>query len=150
MCMSKGCAAYPGEIAAPTDLLRLADEYRRAAETIAGLGRRGVPISRAPYRLTAIHAIELYLNSLLLHAGHAPSHVRGLQHDLAARAELAVAAGLVLRKRTASHLKTMAISREYLATRYDPEFTASSSQANRLAATLREVAAKVRLAVRTE
>jgi hypothetical protein len=145
--MSNGRTPYPGDVAAPTELLRLADEYHRAAVMIAGLGRPGDPISRAPYRLTAIHAVELYLSALLLHKGHEASVIRGLQHDLAARADLAVAKGLMLRKRTASHLKAIVNSREYVVTRYEPELPSTLSQVNRLAATLDEVATKVRAAL---
>ncbi|CAN7626667.1 hypothetical protein LJR219_004856 [Phenylobacterium sp. LjRoot219] len=137
-------ARYPGDLAGPTDLLRLADEYRRAAGALAAIGRPGDPISRAPYRLSAIHAVELYLNALLLHLGHTPAKVRGLQHDLAARTDLAIAGGLALRKRTEAHLRAMAGSREYLVSRYGPEMTSTLSQVNRLAATLDEVALKVR------
>lgn len=135
-------AKYPGEEAGAADLLRLADEYRLAAGALIGLGRRGEPISRAPYRLSAIHAVELYLNAVLLHCGRHSAAVRGLQHDLAARAELAACAGLVLRKRTADHLRSLAASREYLLSRYAPEPECSLSQLNRLAATLEEVATK--------
>jgi hypothetical protein len=146
--MARGLTPYPGDVAAPTEVLRLADEYRQAALAIATHGRRGDPISRAPYRLTAIQAVELYLNALLLHRGTEPSRLRGLQHDLAARADLALENGLVLRKRTTAHLKAMASSREYLVSRYGPELTSTLSQLNRIAATLDEVAAKVGTAVR--
>jgi hypothetical protein len=142
--MSEVRAPYPGDIAAPADVLRLAEEYRKAAVVVATLGRKGDPISRAPYRLTAIHAVELYLNALLLHAGHTPSRIRGFQHDLAARTELALETGLRLRKRTEAHLREMATSREYLVSRYGPELTSTLSQVNRLGATLDEVATKVR------
>lgn len=145
--MASTYAPYPGELATPADLLRLADEYRQAAIVVAGLGRKGEPLSRAPFRLTAIHAFELYLSALLLHAGHEPGHIRGLQHDLAARAELSMQLGLRLRKRTADHLRTMSGAREYLVSRYGPELSASLSQVNRLSATLDEVATKVRLAL---
>jgi hypothetical protein len=107
------------------------------------LGRRGDPLSRAPCRLSAIHAIELYLNALLLFRGQETSRIRGLQHDLAARTQMAIANGLQLRKRTAEHLSAMAGNREYLVTRYGPEMTATISQINRLTATLDEVANKV-------
>jgi hypothetical protein len=100
-------------------------------------------LSRAPCRLTAIQSIELYLNALLLHVGHEPSRIRGMQHDLFARTDLAIASGLHLRKRTAAHLSMMTGNREYLVTRYGPEMTATSSQINRLTATLEEVANKV-------
>jgi len=121
----------------------LAEEYRKAAHLLLQLGRRGDPLSRAPCRLSAIHAIELYLNALLLFMGQETSRIRGLQHNLAARSEMAIANGLQLRKRTAAHLSAMAGNREYLVTRYGPEMTATISQINRLTATLDEVANKV-------
>lgn len=138
---------YPGDLATPEEVLRLADAYRQAAMTLAGLGRRGDPVSRAPYRQAAIHAIELYLNALLLRAGHAPGLIRGLQHDFVARSALATACGLILRKRTAEHLTTIASTREHLVTRYGPELTSTLAQLNRLAATLDEIATKVPVAM---
>ena len=110
---------------------------------LLGLGRARAPLTRAPFRLTAIHAIEPYLNVFLLRRGHAVAHIRGLQHDLWGRAERALAAGLCLRKRTVTHLRDLSDSREYLATRYGPELATSMSQINRLVATLEEVASKV-------
>lgn len=68
--------------------------------------------------------------------------VRGLQHDFATRTELAIVAGLRLRRRTILHLRGLSETREYLITRYDPALSAAS-QLNRLAATLEEVAQKV-------
>jgi hypothetical protein len=141
--MSSISDSYPGGLALSSDVLRLANEYRQAASMIAGLGRRGDPISRSPYRLVAIHAIELYLNAFLLHAGHKPRDIRGLQHDLATRTDLSIGRGLVLRERTTNHLRALTGTREYLVTRYSPELKSTLSQINRLAATLEEVAAKV-------
>ena len=68
--------------------------------------------------------------------------MRALQHDFATRTELAIAAGLKLRRRTILHLRGLSETREYLITRYDPGLSAAS-QLNRLAATLEEVAEKV-------
>ena len=138
---------YPGAFASPREVLHLALEYHAAANVLAAHGRKGHPISRAPYRLSAIHAVELYLNAYLLHSGLDHARVRGLQHDLAARTDLSLRYGLKLRKRTAVHLRTMAVSREYLVSRYGPELTSSLSQINRLSATLSEVASKVGLVV---
>ena len=135
--------SYPGALASPSEVLRLAAEYHEAAKFLATRGRKGQPISRAPYRLTAIHAVELYLNAFLLHSGLDHGFVRGLQHDLAARTDLSLKHGLNLRKRTATHLRTMAAAREYLVSRYGPELSSSLSQLNRLSATLAEVAGKV-------
>jgi HEPN domain-containing protein len=135
--------SYPGELAKPHDLVRLADEYRNAARVIATLGRPREPMSRAPYRLSAIHAVELYLNALLIHAGHEPASIRNLQHDFAARTDLALQCGLTLRRRTADHLRSLTGSREYVVSRYLPGDADSLSRLNRLAATLEEVAAKV-------
>jgi hypothetical protein len=134
---------YPGAVATPAQIQALADEYRRASQTLIELGRPRAPLTRAPFRLTAIHAIELYLNAFLLRHGHTPSRIRGLQHDLRARVELAFAGGLTLRSKTADHLRKMSAEREYLAARYGPELAATMSQINRLKATLDELADKV-------
>ncbi|MFO1014512.1 MAG: hypothetical protein U1E50_12195 [Caulobacteraceae bacterium] len=67
----------------------------------------------------AIHALELYFNAYLRAAGHAAKDVRAQGHDLARRVELAQAAGLTLRRRTADHLVAMTRNRDYLAARYD-------------------------------
>jgi hypothetical protein len=133
---------YPGTMASPVELRLLAEEYRVAAHALRQLGRPGEPWSRAPFRLLAIHAIELYLNALLLHRGREPRQVRSLQHDMAKRAELARGAGLRLRSKTAGHLAALGHNREYLVTRYEPE-PQGASELNRLVATLDEVAIKV-------
>lgn len=85
--MASQAKSYPGEGATAEDVFLLAEEYRKAAGVLLELGRRGEPLSRAPYRLNAIHAIELYLNAQLLIANIAPAQVRSLQHDLAVRLE---------------------------------------------------------------
>jgi HEPN domain-containing protein len=138
----EGQNLYPGEAAAPEQILLLANEYRLAAELLITAGRRGEPLSRSPYRLVAIHAIELYLNAFLLASGHSPSKLRGLHHNLSLRTELALNAKLSLRKLTLIHLQALSETREYLVTRYDP-VAAQSSELNRLAATLAEIACKV-------
>jgi hypothetical protein len=141
--LSENSNRHPGGSATAEQIFRLAEEYRKAAHLLLQLGRRGAPLSHAPCRLSAIHAIELYLSALLLFKGHDAARIRGLQHNLAARTELSVASGLLLRQRTAAHLAAMTGSREYVVTRYGPEMTATTSQINRLTATLDEVAAKV-------
>ena len=147
--MSEARGTYPGELATPEQVLRLANSYRQAALALAELGTRGDPVSRAPYRNAAIHAIELYLNALLLRAGHPPSLIRGLKHDFSARADLAITCGLLFRRRTGAHLRLIASTREYLVTRYGPEMTSTLAQLSRLAATLDEVATKVHFAMST-
>lgn len=138
---------YPGELASPRQIHELAEEYRKAANQLLQLGRPGKPLTRAPFRLSAIHAIELYLTALLLHRGHNPNQIRKMQHDLSARTELALEAGLRLRAKTAKHLQSLSQNREYLVTRYGPELAATVSQINRLTATLEEVAAKVTILI---
>ena len=146
----EGQKIYPGEDATALQVLMLAEEYRRAAETLLPTGRRRKPLSRAPYRLVAIQAIELYLNALMLSRGLASAKVRGLQHNMAARADFASRDRLGLRQATISHLKTLSQSREYLISRYGAEMTGSLSELNRLAATLTEVAEKVARTVNEE
>ncbi len=51
--------SYPGGVASPKELLALADEFKRIAELAREAGCKGHPLSRAPYRLLAIHAVEL-------------------------------------------------------------------------------------------
>ena len=127
---------YPGDGATAQELFRLAEEYRRAADMLIGIGRPRQPFSRAPYRLTAIHAIELYLNALLLFEGMRPCDLRKLQHDLAARIDHEFAASVVLRSKTAKHLAALSKKREYLVSRYGTDQMNTVSQINRLQATL--------------
>ena len=139
----EGQKLYPGDEATPRQILMLADEYRRAASALLPTVRRRKPLSRAPYRLVALQAIELYLNALMLHRGYPAARLRALQHNMAPRALFAKTAGLSLRKATFEHLLELAETREYLVSRYGPEFSSSLSQLTRLAATLREIAEKV-------
>ena len=134
---------YPGELATPYQIQMLAHEYRNAAIHLAALGRPREPLSRAPFRLAAIHAIELYLNAFLLKRGHPASEIRSLQHNLAERVKLAASYGLQLRAKTAQHINDWGENREYLVTRYGPEMTDSASKLNRLTATMEEVCNKV-------
>lgn len=138
---------YPGELASPQQIHALAEEYRRAATLLLQLGRPGKPLTRAPFRLSAIHAIELYLTALLLHCGYGPNQIRKMQHELWMRTERALDAGLRLRAKTTAHLQSLSQNREYLVTRYGPELAATASQVNRLTATLDEVAAKVNILI---
>lgn len=134
--------SYPGEQATAEQIARLANEYRNAAVQLLEARRPKEPLSRAPFRMVAIHSIELYLNALLIASGRSAAEVRRMQHDLGARAELALAEKLPLRKRTRQHLQVLSESREFLLTRYDPEIS-KASELNRLAATLNEVEDKV-------
>lgn len=142
----EGHRFYPGERASAAQILLLANEYRRSADSLLNGGRSGCVISWAPYRLVAIHAIELYLNAYLVAAGCRAGEIRAMQHDTAARAQFAAVANLQLRKRTSAHLQALSDHREYLVARYDPA-PATVSQLNRLQATLTEVAQKVACAV---
>lgn len=134
---------YPGEVASVSEIRQLADEYRGAAHGLMGRGKRGKPSSWAPARMTAIHAIELYLNALLLARGVKPAEIRGFQHDLRKRTANSAVSALRLRQRTLDHLGKLSEGREYLSIRYGPELSGNLSQLNRLIATLDEVATKV-------
>jgi len=134
---------YPGERATADEIFRLAEEYRRAASSLIDIRRPGQPFSRAPYHLTAIHAIELYLNAFLLSQGLKPCDLRKLQHDLSARISHELSAGLDLRNRTAAHLSDLSERREYLISRYGTDQMTTVSQINRLQATLEEIQSKV-------
>lgn len=134
---------YPGESATADELFRLAEEYRRAADLLMDMHRPSRPFSRAPFHLAAIHAIELYLNALLVSQGLKPCDLRKLHHDLSARIDHEHAARLTLRKRTAAHLAGLSERREYLISRYGTDGMKTISQVNRLQATLAEIQSKV-------
>ena len=106
----EGHKFYPGEEATPEQVLRLANEYELAARQLAQCGRRGEPLSRSPFRLLAIHAIELYLNAFLLAAGQPAGNLTGLRDDVFARAEMASAQRLRLKNRTTEHLRQLSTS----------------------------------------
>jgi hypothetical protein len=135
--------AYPGSAASAWQILNLAHEFRGSCLHLMARSHGSESHQLAPARVLAIHAIELYLNALMLDAGETPQSVRGLQHDLGARAKRAGECGLVLRQRTADHLHRLTTGREYLTARYGPELSGTLSQLNRLTATLEEVAHKV-------
>lgn len=137
---------YPGALTQPKDISALADAYRQSAHALLATKKSGKSIAHAPFRLCALHAIELYLNAYLLARKLSSAQIRGMQHNLSERAELAIKSGLCLRKRTAVHLQHLTQEREYLRTRYEPEAASTLSQLNRITATLDEVAAKVTLA----
>lgn len=130
---------YPGENATPEELFELAEEYRRAAHTLLGIGRRRRPLSRAPFHLNAIHAIELYLNSFLLLEGMKAKQLRALHHNLSARIDHELAARLALKSRTVAHLADVSRKQEYLVSRYGTDRMKSVSEITRLKATLEEI-----------
>ena len=66
-------ACYPGEPASPAQILALASEYKLAASFLLHNSRPKVLQSRGPFRMLAIHSIELHLNAYLLRIGHAPT-----------------------------------------------------------------------------
>lgn len=138
---------YPGDQASPYDMNRLADFYRDAAHRSSGSIQMGDPLSAGPMRLLAIHSIELNLSAFLLLQGSTWAAIRKMGHDLAARLECATGRGLVLRERTAAHIRAIARDREYLVARYGPDCLSTASQLNKLLATLEEVARKVSRAV---
>lgn len=130
--------------ASPQLLFSLAEEYRLAALKLEGLARKRQPLSLAPFRFAAIHAIELYLSAVLLKGGETPDDILALRHDLRRRAEKAKEMGLVLGQRTFNHLGALHENREYPAARYGSGNLKSASPVNRLIATLKDVADKTK------
>lgn len=132
---------YPGSKASVREILDLANSYYLAANVLFHESQKKlVPLSSAPARMAAIHAIELYVNAFLRHEGVAPGEIRKRMHDLD---EPTLVDKLKLRKRTALHLKVMTARREYLIARYAPERVIDHTELNRLSATLVEVMMKV-------
>ena len=98
-------------------------------------------------RLCAIHAVEMYLNAFLIFHDISHKQVRGLQHDLAQRTDMAIQKGLCLKTKTQAHLLKINDQREYLIVRYDATKVGSLSELNRMFPTLKEVSTKVRAAI---
>ncbi|NTF65796.1 hypothetical protein G6L91_30330 [Agrobacterium rhizogenes] len=146
-CWPKSCngPAYPGKEAGVRGILNLAKQYQDAT---AKLSEGSSKPNQAPRRLLALHAMELYLNAFLVAKGVNPTTICGFQHDLGERARIASEAGLVLRKRTVTHLRMLSASREYHVVRYVAELTPTLSQVNRVMATVDELSRKVRKALR--
>lgn len=139
--------SYPGTEASVSTVVSLADAYWDAAHRLLPQIEKGRGVSSAPARLCAIQSIETYLNAFLLFHSLDRKLVRGLQHDLAERTRLAVEKGLSLRRRTAEHLIRLSDQRDYLVVRYGPEQLGDLSEINRMFATLKEIAEKVRAAI---
>lgn len=136
---------YPGDDASPNQILALAGEYDSAAQILLSTNTKNV---RRPFRMTALHAIELYLNAHLVHIGFTLANIRGLQHDLATRAAI-LANDLKLREKTKAHLTFITRNREYLVSRYQP-LARELSELNRISATLAEIREKVVKAIGPE
>ena len=147
----KATLPYPGSEATVGQLLGLADEYYKAAYGLLSQVSRIDPrTSSAPARLCAIHAVECYLNAFLMFHGMSREEVRGLQHNLAKRTELAVAKGLKLKVKTHAHLLRLSDQREYLVVRYGPERVNDLTELNRVFATLKEIGMKVAAVIRSQ
>lgn len=148
---TKPAQPYPGSEATVGQLLGLADAYFKAAYGLLPQASRiDLHTSSAPARLCAIHAVECYLNAFLMFQGMSREEVRGLQHNLAKRTELAVAKGLKLKVKTHTHLLRLSDLREYLVVRYGPERVNDLTELNRVFATLKEIGMKVAAGIRSQ
>lgn len=141
--VSKKEKPYPGDGSTPENTQLLADEYRKAAQSLLPTLKKQTPLTSAPFRLVAIQAIELYLNAYLLKNDCSPAEVRGLQHDFSQKAHLAKEKALLLRKKTHEHIVSLNETREYLTSRYAPDMSVKVSEINRLSATLEELSKKL-------
>jgi hypothetical protein len=138
---------FPGDSMDSLKTLALAAEYEQASIALRKLARRGEFQSFAPFRLAALHALELYFVSFLRMHGVANTEIRSTGHQFCAKMELAARYGFSVRKRTCDHLAQLTGNREYLVTRYDTTMLPLLTQVNRLEATLKEVGANVTLIV---
>ncbi len=139
--MAEPSPPYPSDRATAEQILLLAQSYRHAAQSL--VAKKGTAISRAPCRFLALHAIELYQDALLLKHGHKAAAIRKTQHNIAMRAEMAAAGGLILRRKTVEHLSAATAQREYMQMRYSDDMPATLANLNRILATLEELAEKI-------
>lgn len=123
--------------------LELAKEYDGAARFLKERFQKQRPASRAPACLSALSAVECYLDAYLIAHGLQPAVVKELGHNLTQRSILAIAAELKLSKRTQAHLNTLNTSRDDLISGADKNCFAALSEVNKLFVTLDEIAQKV-------
>jgi hypothetical protein len=133
---------YPGSATTALQLKELALHYADAACIFEKLPSAPKGLALVPFRLLAIHAIELTFDALLIHNNVKAEEIRAMHHDLHARLVMAETFGLKLRVKTVKHISDLTANREYLVHRYDPIGSLQSGQLNRLIATLREVSKK--------
>lgn len=126
-------------------LRALAEEYCKAAALLCDEGPRGKSICWAPFRLCAIHAIELHLSAFLLDAGYEWSSIKKMNHHLDQRAMLATEHGLNLRKRSSDLLAKLSSEASYSVTRYVPERLADGRHPSQIMAVLKEISSKCAL-----
>ena len=128
---------YPGDGMDARKTLALAAEFDGASQVL----RKAK--FWAPYRLAALHAIELYLSAFLRKHGLENEIIRKTGHQFCAKTTLAREHGLLLRAKTQAHLSNLTCKREYLITRYDASMLPTLTELTRIDATLREIATKV-------
>ncbi len=134
---------YPGSCATVVDILALAEQYQCAAHTLLAIRQKKRPLSTAPGRHCALHAIELFLNAVARQNGASAANVRAQYHAVD---DPKIVTALGLRKKTHMHLSALTRDREYLVIRYAPDMMSDMSEINRLTATLDEVARKAKAA----
>lgn len=138
--MTSGAPDYPGDEATVDEILDYAEAYFAASRTLFERARNGKPQVRAPARLCAIHATELYLNAFLRARGESSKNIRARMHNLADEHFISE---LRLRRKTGLHLQELSHRREYLIARYAPDHARQHTPINRLTSTLEEVRAKL-------
>jgi hypothetical protein len=133
---------YPGSETTALQLKELAMHYADAACVFEKLPHTPKGLALVPFRLLAIHAIELTFNAVLVHNSVKAEEIRAMHHDLRAHMVMAETFGLKLRPKTVKHICDLTANREYLVHRYDPAESLRAGHLNRLIATLREVSKK--------
>jgi len=129
--------------ASPADLIRLADQFGKAADKALRSVKRGDDESRGAFRVSALRAIDLALSAALIHNGHSRYAVRAMQTNLHRRAILVATYHIVLDGQSLKHLYTLNHDRPYHRSRYDQQ-VGGNENTDALAATLRDVLLKVR------
>lgn len=102
--MTSGAPDYPGDEATVDEILDYAEAYFAASRTLFERARNGKPQVRAPARLCAIHATELYLNAFLRARGESSKNIRARMHNLADEHFISE---LRLRRKTGLHLQEL-------------------------------------------
>ncbi len=101
--------------ATPYGIFCLADEYLMAAKSIPSDGRSS---TKAPARLLAFHAGELFLKTYLRFHGEAVSQLRSYGHNLGEMHEAAKSYGLDLSNKVLQQLEKSVRGNDYVRIRY--------------------------------
>jgi HEPN domain-containing protein len=139
--MATALPPYPGDHIDGVALLGMAKSYHEAADRLRAALTPCKNGDYAPWRLLALHAIELYLSAAMLRHDHDMAVVRSSSHDLEKKLNLLLKDGMRFSEKTCHVLRLVSQDRHYVRARYAPDMVKEMMPITRLNAALSDVAA---------